>query len=302
MAKKYQVFVSSTYLDMKEERQAAVMAILDAGHIPAGMELFAAGDEAQWETIKKWIDESDVFMLLLGGRYGSIEPTSGLSYIEQEYDYAVTQGKPYFALVAEEEYLHGKKAKDKNIPVFDEAPELKSKLAAFKQKVLGKISASYASKDKITAEILKSLRIIERKNIPGWVRENEQPNISDITLQLSELMKTHNELKAQLSESKKNEKNSNSFDAIIKTLKRNMINKDKNQSLYDLFISWQNTLIQGVRNIKVYPNEFLWEEVIPQLVKYDLMERNNENGRQSSIVTQLGKDVLIYIDENEKLK
>lgn len=40
MKKKYQIFISSTYQDLKEERQAAVEAILKAGHIPAGMELF----------------------------------------------------------------------------------------------------------------------------------------------------------------------------------------------------------------------------------------------------------------------
>ena len=58
--KKLQVFVSSTYADLKEERQAAVEAILSARHIPAGMELFAAGDKSQMEVIKRWIDESDV--------------------------------------------------------------------------------------------------------------------------------------------------------------------------------------------------------------------------------------------------
>lgn len=77
MNKKLQVFVSSTYTDLKEERQAAVQAILDAGHIPAGMELFKAG-KSQMVTIQKWIDESDVYMLILGGRYGSIEEESGL--------------------------------------------------------------------------------------------------------------------------------------------------------------------------------------------------------------------------------
>jgi len=40
--KKYQIFVSSTYEDLKDERQAAVEAILLAGHIPAGMELFSS--------------------------------------------------------------------------------------------------------------------------------------------------------------------------------------------------------------------------------------------------------------------
>src|SRR5919205_3446113 len=97
--KKYQVFISSTFTDMKAERQAAVEAILTAGHIPAGMELFAAGDESQMKVIKRWIDESDVFLLILGGRYGSIEPESQKSYIQLEYEYALEQNKPFFAVV-----------------------------------------------------------------------------------------------------------------------------------------------------------------------------------------------------------
>ena len=60
MKRKLQVFVSSTFLDLKAERQAAVEAILLAGHIPAGMELFSAGDESQLEIIKKWIEASDI--------------------------------------------------------------------------------------------------------------------------------------------------------------------------------------------------------------------------------------------------
>lgn len=45
MHKKLQVFVSSTYTDMILERQNAVEAILECGHIPAGMELFAADNK-----------------------------------------------------------------------------------------------------------------------------------------------------------------------------------------------------------------------------------------------------------------
>lgn len=98
MNKKLQVFVSSTYTDLIEERQAAVEAILDAGHIPAGMELFKAG-KSQMKTIQKWIDDSDVYMLILGGRYGSIEEESGLSYTELEYRYALSKNMPVFAIV-----------------------------------------------------------------------------------------------------------------------------------------------------------------------------------------------------------
>lgn len=116
--KRLQVFVSSTFSDLREERQAAVEAILAAGHIPAGMELFAAGDESQMEVIKQWIDESDVYLLILGGRYGSIDSKSGKSYTQLEYEYALNKGKPLFACVIKDAALdarikkYGKEAID----------------------------------------------------------------------------------------------------------------------------------------------------------------------------------------------
>src|SRR5688500_877116 len=106
--KKLQIFVSSTYTDLIEERQAAVEAILSSGHIPAGMELFLAGDESQMTVIERWIDESDVYLLILGGRYGCIDPKTGKSYTHLEYEYAVKQGKPLFAVVISEKTLDEK--------------------------------------------------------------------------------------------------------------------------------------------------------------------------------------------------
>ena len=58
------------------------------------MELFAAGDEEQFKVIKRWIDESDIFLLLLGGRYGSIRPGGDKSYVELEYLHAKEAEKP----------------------------------------------------------------------------------------------------------------------------------------------------------------------------------------------------------------
>jgi hypothetical protein len=46
--KKYQVFVSSTYIDLIDERQEIMHALLELDCIPAGMELFPAANEDQW--------------------------------------------------------------------------------------------------------------------------------------------------------------------------------------------------------------------------------------------------------------
>ena len=87
-AKKYQIFISSTFSDLVEERQLALKAILDLDHIPAGMEAFPAIDMDQFEYIKKVIDECDYYLLIIGARYGSTDKEGDEHYTEREFDYA----------------------------------------------------------------------------------------------------------------------------------------------------------------------------------------------------------------------
>jgi hypothetical protein len=51
MDKVYQVFVSSTYSDLKDERRHVSETLAKAGYIPAGMELFPAADQQQLDRI-----------------------------------------------------------------------------------------------------------------------------------------------------------------------------------------------------------------------------------------------------------
>jgi hypothetical protein len=57
MEKRYQVFVSSTFVDLKDERQKVMQTLMKMDCIPAGMELFPATDEEQFEFIKRIIDD-----------------------------------------------------------------------------------------------------------------------------------------------------------------------------------------------------------------------------------------------------
>lgn len=98
MEKRYQVFISSTFTDLKEERQAGLRAILELDHMPAGMELFPAGDDSAWQLIKDVIDASDYYVLIVGGRYGSLDE-EGIGYTEKEYDYAISTKKPVIPLL-----------------------------------------------------------------------------------------------------------------------------------------------------------------------------------------------------------
>ena len=88
MIKRYQVFLSSTYADLKEERDNIIQILMKLNCIPAGLELFPAIDEKQFDYIKKCIDDSDYYLLIIGGRYGSLT-CEGISYTEKEYLYAL---------------------------------------------------------------------------------------------------------------------------------------------------------------------------------------------------------------------
>lgn len=50
--KKYQIFISSTFEDLKKERNSAIEAILMTNNIPVGMEAFVASSKEQFEYIK----------------------------------------------------------------------------------------------------------------------------------------------------------------------------------------------------------------------------------------------------------
>jgi hypothetical protein len=100
MEKRFQVFVSSTYEDLRAERRHVMQALLELDCIPAGMELFPATDDDQWTLIKRVIDDCDNYLVIIAGRYGSSGP-DGMGYTEKEYDYAISTKKPVIAFLHE---------------------------------------------------------------------------------------------------------------------------------------------------------------------------------------------------------
>ena len=167
-----QVFVSSTYRDLIDERQAAVEAILRAGHIPAGMELFAAQNKPQMEVIREWIEESDIFCLILGARYGSIEPESGKSYVESEYDHALARGKPIFSLVLQEKVVDANLARlgRKVVLEQDNEPLLK----VFQRRITSTLVRIVTGPESIKVAVFEAITALEHgSEIDGWVRAKD---------------------------------------------------------------------------------------------------------------------------------
>lgn len=190
-AKKYQVFVSSTFRDLADERQDAIRNILDLKHIPAGMELFPAADINQFDYIKKVIDECDYYLLIIGGRYGSIDE-SGVSYTEREYDYAVHSGKVVLA------FVH---AKPDQIPLAKSETNMKAAemLDAFRKRVMtGRLVRHWENRQQLEALTLKAL-VLAFGDMPatGWIRGDAAAS-EDLLAKINALHSENASLREQL--------------------------------------------------------------------------------------------------------
>lgn len=98
MKQKCQIYISSTYTDLIEERQVVINAILGLGQFPMGSEFINASEGTLFDEIGKCINESDCIILIVGDKYGSIYD-NGISYIEAEYNYALSNNIPILIFI-----------------------------------------------------------------------------------------------------------------------------------------------------------------------------------------------------------
>ncbi|MGB4610736.1 MAG: DUF4062 domain-containing protein [Saccharofermentanales bacterium] len=189
---KYQVFLSSTFKDLNKERKKVLDILLMADCIPAGMEAFVATDEEQFNVIKKVIDLCDYYILIIGRRYGSINESSGISYTEMEYNYAINKGIPVLVF-----------SLDESVEVAEENEESdaikRGKLAEFRNKAMQNRLASMWTDEadlmgKVAISIMRAKNEIER---PGWRRGNRTDN-TELLEKIIELQNENESLKEQV--------------------------------------------------------------------------------------------------------
>jgi hypothetical protein len=159
---KHQVFVSSTYRDLVDERKAVIHALLELDCIPAGMELFPAADEDAWTLIKEVIDGCDYYVLILAGKYGSTN-SQGIGYTEMEFDYAVSIGKPIIA------FLH-ENPESLSAANSEKTEAIQGKLNVFREKAKAKHCKFWNTPEDLGGKVSRSLiQLRKRHPSPGWV-------------------------------------------------------------------------------------------------------------------------------------
>lgn len=215
MSAKYQVFVSSTYNDLKDERDLVIKAALEMGHIPVGMEMFSAADEEQWAIIRKQIDQSDYYVVVVAHRYGSIS-ASGISYTEMEYDYAVSLGIPILGFVLAPDVAWPKDKSETGTRVI-------SKLNAFKTKVKSKPVSFWQNKEdlygKCSIALMKAFNAYPRE---GWVRASTFKDQA-ASREVVRLSAENAELRQRIAVLSEKEDEVKKVDQVIETLKANKI-------------------------------------------------------------------------------
>lgn len=188
--KRYQVFVSSTYDDLQDERKEVMQALLELDCIPAGMELFPASSEDQWSLIKRVIDDCDYYILIIGGRYGSVGP-DGISYTQMEFEYALETGKPIIS------FIHKNPA---SIPTgkSEQTEDGKKKLEEFKKLAEKKLVKFWESPAELGSVVSRSM-VKLMKNFPaeGWVKAGRAVDEKSVQ-EIARLQKENEELKKRL--------------------------------------------------------------------------------------------------------
>lgn len=204
---RYQIFVSSTFQDLQDEREAVLNAILKLNQFPAGMEIFPAANDTPWEMIEKIIKDSDYYVLIVGGKYGSIDET-GISFTEKEYDFAISQNVPVLAFIRSDE---------ENIPAgkIEMDSEIREKLEKFKRKVRNNHHLnSWKSVEKLKENVLSSLSMAFVMNPrTGWVKAGG--------IEKSDLLERYAALQQKFDHSQKE----------IQTLKQSLLSSGNSKSL-----------------------------------------------------------------------
>ena len=188
MKKKYQVFISSTYEDLKDERMAVMQCLLDNDCIPVGMEQFPASGMSQMEYIEKMLDDCDYYILILAGRYGSLDD-DGIGFTEKEFDYANSRKPEHLPVLSFVAKDIGKLPSEK----CERLSKNRKKLEDFRKKVCSdRLVKFYTDIGSLKSEVVTSInKCIKDYPAVGWVRGDNIPSPEDFDARIEAYLEKH---------------------------------------------------------------------------------------------------------------
>jgi hypothetical protein len=214
--RKYQVFISSTFRDLADQRRMVMNAVVDRGHMPIALERFPATDNTVPSVINKSIAASQIYIVILGFRYGAIVKDRDISFSHLEYENAINQKRvvvPFLLAKSEvinkrkqleDEYNTKKVALEKLAPetlghssLAREITDIKAELnnekklwdfrltveqGRFHQPFSLKTESEEADtfdKHMVLKALLEAEKMATERRIPGWIREPADRDLAE---------------------------------------------------------------------------------------------------------------------------
>ena len=161
------VFVSSTYEDLMEHRKAVWEVIDGLGLLVRGMKQFGARTESPLETCMAELDQSDIYVGIIGPRFGTLDTETGKSYTQLEYDSADTHHKQVHI------YRPSDEARLRNKDIEIDAVR-REKLEAFKRALADKHTVdTYTAPEDLADKVRRDLSIYAERQPTAAVPQDE---------------------------------------------------------------------------------------------------------------------------------
>lgn len=277
MDKKYQVFVSSTYEDLQEERKKVMEALLQMNCFPVGMEYFNASDDSQWEVIKSLIRECDYYVLIVAGRYGSIEEESGKSYTQKEFEYAIEQGVPVISFV----HKH-----PGSLPAakYEQDPLKREKLEEFKSCVQKKLCKMWDNADELSSHVILSLNsLIKSHPRTGWIKADEVSS-AEANKELISLRKENDLLKSKIR-------------VLSSQIPEGTEKYKQGEDKFTIHYTNNYEFHSFVEESKIYEQEVSWNEIFLSISTLLINPTNEHTMRSAMTKKLLGEHCSIISDD-----
>ena len=176
LSRAFNIFLSSTSADLVEERTVFIDLVHKLGHFLVGMEFFTGGLTRTTEVIEQRLEQADGMILLVKGRYGSLEPARNQSYTHLEFSWARENNLPVIAFVLREDQLPELPAK-----YVEQDDEGRARLGSFRQELGGQYVNQWADLDDLARLAGPALgqwirETLEADPDRGWIRAVDQAN------------------------------------------------------------------------------------------------------------------------------
>ena len=108
--RKLEFFIGGTRRDLQKATRKLIDSVLEAKHIPSGMELWSSGIEPLLDDIARHLDRCDVHIIIQGARYGKYVDGKSVSFTEWEYQQSKDQ-RPILAYLLDDDEFEKERAK-----------------------------------------------------------------------------------------------------------------------------------------------------------------------------------------------